>query len=53
MWTTFELNSLQDMNGTTSVVHYDLKPKRISRTTYGISGTVTINDDFKKYMVLF
>lgn len=41
MWTKFELISLKDMNGTTSVVHYVLKPKRISRTTYGIKGTVT------------
>lgn len=53
MWTKYEITSLKDLNGTTSVIHSDLKMKRTSRTTYGISGTITINDDFEKYMVIF
>lgn len=53
MWTEFELGTLQDMNGTGSVIEFNVKSKRMSRTTFGITGKITINDDFKNYEVCF
>lgn len=32
-------------------MEFNLNPKRVSRTTYGITGTLTINEDFTKYEV--
>lgn len=49
MWNDFELGTLQSMNGTGSVVDFNVKSKRMSRSTFGITGTLTINDDFKNY----
>lgn len=43
---------MTNMNGTGSVVDFNVKPKRISRTTYGITGKVKLNDDdLKNYEV--
>lgn len=51
LWKDFELGTINDMNGTGSPIEFNLKPKRINRNTYGITGTIKINDDFQKYEV--
>lgn len=51
MWKDFELGTLKDMNGTGSVIEFNVKSKRMSRTTFGITGKININDDFKNYDV--
>lgn len=52
IWKDFELVALQDLlNGTSSVIDFNLNPKRVSRTTYGITGTVTFSEELIKYEV--
>lgn len=52
MWTDFELNTVTDMNGTSSVpIIFGVRSKRVSKGSYGISGKVTITDTFEGYDV--
>lgn len=52
MWSEFELNSVSNMNGTSSVpINFGVRAKRIKKGSYGISGTVTITDALDGYDV--
>lgn len=48
------MQTIADMNGTESLPNvYDLRIKRIKKGSYGISGSLTVTDDFEGYEVCF
>lgn len=53
MWKDFEHGVLNDLTETGSgAINFKLKPKRISRSVYGITGDVNMNEiNFKDFEV--
>lgn len=52
LWTDLDVQSIEQMNKNTSrPIIIDLRPSRIRRGVYGISGTLIINDDVSQYTV--
>lgn len=50
MWSEFELQGVENMNGTDSMpINFQLTVKRVRKGIYGISGAVEITDAFDPY----
>lgn len=55
MWKDFEHGALKDLTEMGSgAMNFELKPQRISRSVYGITGDVIVNEiNFKDFEVIF
>lgn len=53
MWNDFELGAMQNMNESSAAIDFNLKTKRVNRTTYGVTGTIGVKGDQEKFEVSF
>lgn len=52
-WQEYEVESLGQLNETYELFGYEMKPRRINRTTYAISGSYVLKKDLRNYTVRF
>lgn len=52
-WQEFEVESLGQLDDVHALFDYGLKPRRVNRTTYAVSGTFVLKKDLRNYTVCY